>query len=143
MYVDGKGLFSDTQALTASAASTNVINLVKDGNLGIGEPMSIVIIVDVALDYTTEDETYVATLQTDELEAFGSPTTVASVTMAGGAVAGTRYVLPVPADTSCEEHIRVYYTLGGTTPTGSVTAFLIPSNMIDNSVDYASGYTIS
>ncbi len=141
-YLDAQGTFSDAQALTATAASTNVINI-GTANLGIGEPMSVLIVLDVLATATNTDETYVATLQTDELAAFGSPATIGTATITRGDAAGSRYIMPVPADTSCEEHLRVYFTLGGTSPTVTATAFLIPNNMIDNYVSYPNGYTIS
>ena len=143
MYIDAQHLFSDSQALTASAASTNLIDLGGDHNVGIGEPMAVVINVEVALDDTTGDETYVFTVEADDNSGFSSAATIATKTATRGDVAGTKYVLPIPADTSAEQYLRVYYTLGGTTPTGTVSAFLIPQNMIDNYVSYADGFTIS
>ncbi len=143
MYIDAQGTFSDAQAVTTSAASTNLINLGVDGNLGIGEPMSVVIFLDVLATATNTDETYVATLQTDALAAFGSPATIGTATINRGAAAGSRDIIPVPADTTCEEHIRVYFTHGGTSPTATYTAFLIPNSMIQNYVDYADGFTVS
>lgn len=141
MILDAQHIFSDEQALTATAVSTNVIDLGVDRNIGIGEPMAVVIVVDVALDDTTGDETYVATLQSGST---ATPTDViASVTLAAGAAAGTKYVLPIPADESADRYLRVNYTLGGTTPTGTVTAFLQPVKMIQNNVVYADAITIS
>lgn len=143
MYLDAQHLFSDAQALTASAASTNLVDLGGDHNVGIGEPMAVVISVDVALDGTTGDETYVFTVEADSTAAFSSAATIATKTAARGDAAGTKYVLPIPADESAEQFLRVYYTLGGTTPTGTVTAFLIPQSMIQNYVSYPDGFTIS
>lgn len=146
MILDAQCQFSDSQALTASAASTNLIDLGADRNIGIGEPMSIVINVEVVLDNTTADETYTATVQADSTAAFSSAITVGGVvTMAADSAAGTQFIIPLPADYSTEQFLRVYYTLGGTTPTGTVSAYLIPSSMIANSEfgGYASGYTIS
>ena len=141
MYIDAQHLFSDSQALTATAVSSNVVDLGIDGNLGIGEPMAVVISVEVALDDTDADETYVFTVQSGST---ATPTTViATKTATRGDVAGTKYVLPIPADQSADRYLRLNYTLGGTTPSGTVSAFLIPQNMIDNYVKYADGFTIS
>ena len=52
MYIDAQGKFSDGQALTASAVSSNVVDLGGDYNLGIGEPMAVVLVVDAAADGT-------------------------------------------------------------------------------------------
>ncbi len=144
MYIDKLLLMSNAQALTATAASTDVIDL-KNGenNLGIGTPMSVVITLDVAADDTTGDETYVAALETDSTSAFSSAATLGSVTITRGDVAGTKYVIALPADTNCEQYVRLNYTLGGTTPTVTVTAMMMPSCMIQNDVTYPGGFVVS
>lgn len=143
MYLDKQLQFSDAQAVTSTAASTNYIDFGVDGNVGIGEPMAVVVIVDVALDDTTGDETYVISLEADDNSSFSSAATILSKTVTRGDAAGTKYVLPIPADTSAERYLQVKYTHGGTSPTGTYTAFLIPQSMIQNSVVYADGFTIS
>lgn len=142
-YIDAQLTFSDAQALTVTAASTNVIDTVVDGNLGIGEPMVAVITLDVLATATNTDETYVIALQTDTVENFASPTALGSVTITRGAAAGSRYLLPVPMDTTGQRYFRLYATLGGTSPTVTVTAHLTRADMLDNSVNYANNYTIS
>lgn len=143
MYVDAQALFSDGQALTATAASTNLIDLGGDYNVGIGEQMSVLIVLDVAADDTTGDETYSVALQTDDNSSFSSAAEIGSATITRGDAAGSKYVIPVPADTRGERYLRLNYTLGGTTPTATVTAFLVQTSMIDNYVQYDNGYTIS
>ena len=55
---DAQNLFSDAQAVTASAVGTNVINLLTDRSIGVGEPMCVLFAIDVAADQTTGDEDY-------------------------------------------------------------------------------------
>lgn len=143
MYIDAQGLFSDAQAVTSTAASTNYVDFGVDGNIGVGEPMAVVVVVDVALDSADGDETYVISLEADDNSSFSSAATIASKTATRGDAAGTKYVLPLPADTSGERYLRVKYTHGGTSPTGTYTAFLIPQSMIQNDIYYADGITIS
>lgn len=143
MYIDSQLLFSDAQAVTSTAASTNSVNFGFDGNIGIGEPMAVVVVVDVALDAADGNETYVISLEADDNDAFSSAATIASYTATRGDAAGTKYVLHVPADTSAEKYLRVKYTHGGTSPTGTYTAFLIPLSMVQNNVVYPDGFTIS
>lgn len=143
MYIDAQNLFSDAQALTGSAASSNVIDLGVDGNLGIGEPMVVVVSLDAAADDANGDETYQFDLEFDDNGSFTSASVVASRTFARGSAAGEKFVLAVPADQSGERYLRLSYTLGGTTPSVTVTAFLIPHNMVHNYVQYADGFTIS
>lgn len=122
MLIDSRLEFSDEQALTATAASTNVIDLGSDVDVGPGRPLFVVVQVDVAADDTTGDETYVAALQTDDNASFSSATQIGSVTIAAGAAAGTRYVLGFPY--ANERYVRLNYTLGGTTPTATLSAWL-------------------
>ena len=141
MILDGQAQFSAAQALTATAVSTNVIDLKGDFNLGIGEPMSIVVSLDVASDFTTGDETYVVTLQTGSS---ATPTTViATKEIVGANAAGSKFVIGVPADSSCEQYLRLNYTLAGTSPSVTVSAYLVQTKLVDNYVQYANNYTIS
>jgi hypothetical protein len=142
-FLDDQNLYSDAQALTATAASTDLIDHGADGNLGIGEPMVVQITLDVLADNTTTDETYSAALQTDDNASFSSAVTVGSVTITAGSAAGTRFFIPVPPSTSMERYSRINYTLGGTTPTVTVTSALLPVKFVDNYVSYADGITIS
>lgn len=150
MILDSQHTFSDAQALTVTVASTNVIDLGIDRNVGIGEPMCVIITVDVAADATTGDETYQFDLETDDNVGFASPLILARrivsalpniprATMA----AGFKLVIPVPNDTTAERFLRLNYTLGGTTPLITVTAQLQPQSMIQAEAVFAKGYTIS
>jgi Bbp16-like protein len=145
MILDAQNLYSDAQALTATAVSTNIIDHGADGNLGIGEPMCVLITVDVALDNTTTNETYTATLETDDNAAFTSATAVSDArTLTAGSAAGTKFVINVPPNTVMERFSRLTYTLGGTTPTATLTAALIPLSFLANGVVfYNDAITIS
>lgn len=143
MYLDAQHLFSDAQALTSTAASTNLIDLGGDHNVGIGEPMAVVISLDVASDFTTGDETYVVTVETDDNDSFSSATTIATKAIVGANAAGSKFVVGIPADETAERYVRVNYTLAGTSPSVTITAFLTAQNMIQNYVSYADGFTIS
>jgi hypothetical protein len=105
--------------------------------------MGVAVVVEVAADDTTGDETYVVDLETDDNSGFSSATTIATLTIARGTAAGSKFFFFVPADTSAEQFLRLNYTLGGTTPTVTVSAYLQPANMIQNDIYYPNGYTIS
>lgn len=151
MYLDAHQLFSDAQALTVTAVSTNLIDLGVDRNIGIGEPLAVVINVDVAADNTTQDETYEFQVQT------GTTTTpilvVGKIGFGGGGdtteyaatflSAGARVVIPLPPTNLLDRYIRLNYVLGGTTPTITVTAHLQPMNMVQAEAIYPKNYTIS
>ena len=141
MFIDAQHLFSDAQALTATAASTNSIDLGSDRNIGVGEPMSVVITCDVAMGGTSP--TFIATLQADDNSAFSSAVSVIACPQKTAIAAGEQIVLPVPAAAMTARYIRLNYTMGGTSPTVTVTAHLMPSSMVQNYQSYADGFTIS
>lgn len=148
MYLDAQNLFSDAQALSSTAVSTNVIDLGVDRDVGDGEPMCVLITVDVAADFTTGDETYQIDIQTGST---ATPTTVIArripVVTASNATSelglGAKLVIPLPKEN--QRFLRLNYTLGGTTPSVTLTAALVPMSFADgkNFQQYASGFTVS
>lgn len=138
MFVDSQLMFSDAQALTTTAVSTNIIDLSVDRNIGKGEPMAIVLTFGV--DSGGTSPTLQVVLQTDNDVAFGSLTTIASSAVVLDAVAGDSIVLPIGY--SNERYLRLSYVTGGTTPTATVDAYLQPMSMIDGKDDLPNGYTI-
>lgn len=144
MILDAQNLFSDAQAVTADAASTNYIDLGVARNLFDGEPMAVVIQVDVAADGTTTDETYEFQIETDDNTSFSSATDLLLHSIGYASLtAGSTHVLPVPVGAAVERYIRVYYNVGGTTPSVTVTAFLQPLSMVQKYKNYADGLVIS
>lgn len=146
MIIDAHLRFSVAQSLAATAVSTNVIDLGAERRIGSGTPMAIVIVVTTALDGANVDETYTATIQTDDNEAFSSAVTLpgtGAASLPRGSAAGTRFILPIPSGSATERFIRLNYTVAGTTPSGNVTAFLTAMDMIQNEAYYADAITIS
>jgi hypothetical protein len=146
MLYDAQTLLSDAQALTATANSANVYDCGSDRNIGIGEALGVRVTVDVAADGTTGDETYTVKVVTDDNAALSSATDVTgAVSIPRGSAAGSTFIIPIPPNTTMERYIGLTYTLGGTTPTVTVTAAILPMSMIDvsgSSVYYAAGYTV-
>lgn len=123
MIIDKRLQVSSLQALTETAVSTDVIDLGQDRDIGPGDPLYFVIIARTGLADTTP--TFAASVQTDDASGFGSPTTLLTGEILSGAAAmptGKKIVLPVPHTN--ERFLRLNYTLGGTTPTVTVDAFL-------------------
>lgn len=157
MYTDARLQFSDAQALTATALSTNVIDLGVARAIGNGEEMSVLITVDVAADQGAGDEDYTfavefgtnAAISTGRQEVgrriFESGTPDAPAQNADLLVAGFAFAIPVPQLSSGEvaRYLGVRYTLAGTTPTITVTTHLVPTSVISQYTPYANGYTIS
>tara|TARA_R110000822_G_scaffold150664_3_gene289791 strand:+ start:69 stop:497 length:429 start_codon:yes stop_codon:yes gene_type:complete len=142
MYVDKLLQFSAAQALTATAVSTNVIDLGLDRDIGIGEPMAAVAFIKVAADFTAGNETYKFTLQTATDAAFTSAVTVVESGVINGdeLALGKKVVLPM-GHTNLR-YLRVNYTLAGTTPTATVDTYLSPLNFINGEAYYASGFVV-
>lgn len=139
-YVDAQNLYSDAQALTVTAVSTNLIDHGQDRNLGVGKPLGIVITVDVS---AAGGGTLTISLQADDNSGFASPATVSTTTAIAAAtlVAGAQIVLPVPPDTLMERFSRLNYVLA--TMTGiTVTAYMAPIDQIQNAQQYAAGVTV-
>lgn len=145
MFVDAKLQLSDDQALTATAASTNVIDLGIDRDIGRGEPMCAVITVTTAADTANADETYSFALETDDNDSFSSATVLATYAPAAATLAaGYQFIIPLAHEN--ERYLRLNYTLGGTTPSVTVSAYLSPQNFVDSGsgkVYYDGGYTVS
>jgi len=158
MILDAQHQFSNSQALTATAVGTNVVDLSLDRSIGNGEPMGVVFNVEVAADQTTGDEDYTFAVEYSSSEdqstgyvtmgqrIFESGTPAAPAQDADLLVAGYKFVIPIPTATldDSAQYIGVRYTLAGTTPTITVSAHLQPLSMIEvGQVDYADGYAIT
>jgi len=123
MIPDKQNTFSENQAVTVTAASTNVIDLQAGRDLAAGTPVRLHI--QVTEDFATLTSLTV-TVEGDTVENFASATTLASSGVIPVASLKAGYVFPltfVPA--TSEQYLRLYYTVSGTTATaGKVTAFL-------------------
>lgn len=143
--LDNDLVVSDAQALTATAGSTNIIDLNVTGRkIGAGEPIVFEVYIDVAADGTTTDETYTFGLQTDDDVAFGSATTLDTVTLTYAQMTlNSKHTLLFRPEFAGERYVRLYYTLGGTTPSVTLTAALQPLNTVVKKTEYPNAYTIT
>lgn len=149
MILDADLLFSDAQAVTAAAASTNYYDTgpLFSGNtgrnLGAGDELYVAISVDVAMTDASSNSTLAVTLETDDNTSFSSASTVATlVTIPATTAAGTKYFVALPRQTTVnyERYIRIYFTpANGDLTTGSFTVALVKD--VDNWTSYKSGAT--
>lgn len=137
MIVDAQECYSSSQAFTATAASTNFIDHQADRDLSIGEPQALVVVLEVAADGANSDETYSLAWQTDDNSSFSSAATLATITIPRGTAAGTRYVALAAPDTTFERYTRLNFTLGGTTPSVTISAYTVPVKALENYKAYA------
>lgn len=149
MYVDKQEEFSDSQVLTATAISTNVLDLNPNGSantlqdIGAGENMYLVVQVDVALT-SGGATTLVVTLESDSTADLATSPTVhwTSATIPKATlVAGYELVIKLPPD-NYERYLGVRYTVAtGPFTAGSISAFLTKDAQRNR--QYASGFSVS
>ncbi|ODP39260.1 Bbp16 family capsid cement protein [Sphingomonas turrisvirgatae] len=136
MIVDNTLVFSNSQAVTADAGSTNNLDIGAAGtayghsapvkrDIGIGSDIPLWISVTEAFNNLTS---LTLVLQTDDTAAFSSPKEVASKTYAAAELTlGARLKFPssLPEGTD-EQYLRLYYDVTGTAPsTGKIFAAVV------------------
>lgn len=139
MIMDRTLLFSDRQAITADAASTNIVDLGETGtvygasspvvrDVGLGNSIPLVVTVTETFNNLTS---LAIQVQVDDNSSFSSAKTVSSSThLLADLTAGSKYLLPdsIPAGTN-ERYVRLYYDVTGTAPsTGKITAGVTMGN---------------
>lgn len=140
MIFDATTLFSNAQAVTATAASTNIIDLGATGTVfggaaaltrDIGKGREIAIRASVVESFNNLTSLTIG-IETDDNAGFSSPKTVwnsPAYTVADLA-AGAKLLLPdeLPVGTD-ERYLRLKYTVAGTAPTlGRITAGVTAGN---------------
>jgi len=147
MIFDAQNTFSDAQAITASAVSTNVVDFGASGkpigaaaairkDMGRGMKVNVRIqMVEAAL--AAGAATLTVDLQTDDNEAFASPKTVWTSGPIGKAQLVAGYVFPMewfPRGTD-ERYARLNYTVAtGPLTAGKITAGVVAAGE-DNNYD--------
>lgn len=132
MILDAQNEFSDSQAVTSTAISTNVIDLDAASipkNIGGSEPLYLVIQTAVTCTDTSSDATVAFTLESDSAAALNSSPTVhfstGALAFAAYATAGTRVaVTPLPFG-DYKRYLGVRYTVAsGPLTAGAFDALL-------------------
>ena len=136
MIFSAQQLFSDDQAITASADSTNVIDLGVAGtpygaaaalNQDIGKGAKIPLLVQVTevFDNLTSLEIKISTGATTAL----GTTVISKVVLLADLVAGYQFPVDVLPNEITERYLGIEYVVVGTTPTtGKVTAGITMGN---------------
>jgi len=136
MILDNTLLFSDAQAITASAASTNQIDLgagtIIFGETAviprdIGRGLKIPLLVQVVETFNTLTSLTIA-FQTDDNSGFSSAITrwSSQAILLANLVAGNTWNVDVVLPGANERYLRLNYTVAGTNPTlGKITAGIV------------------
>lgn len=146
MIIDAQCLLWDAAALSSDAVSTNTYDSGAAGNeIFAGEPLALVICVDVAADHTTGNETYQFNILQDSAADLNTADILESrVIAAASLTAGSKHVIPLPAGAKTKRYLGAGFDGGGTTPTITVTAFIQPLSMIESGAKYyPKGYAIA
>lgn len=130
------------QAITASAASTDLIDLRSARQLAAGREIWIEVLLTVAMTDAGSDSTVTITVETDDNAAFSSPTTAVQTLAVYAAVsaAGTMRKIPLTIFATLERFVRLQFTVAnGNLTTGTFDAYLALAPQ--EATKYASGYT--
>jgi hypothetical protein len=139
MIMDAYLLLSDAQAFTATAVSTNTIDLGgTNRDIGTGTPMVAMMTIDVAADAGTGDETYEFQIITSASADLSSPTVIASRVISRTALLlGTLHYLDVPmGGVIAQRYLGARLVLGGTTPSVTATIAIIPRDFATRWTSY-------
>jgi len=143
MILDALTLFSDAQAVTATAASTNSLDMGAARNLGVGQELFVFVTVDVALTDSSSDSTIAVSLEGDSTTTFTPDGTQALFTIPALAAVGSKYFARVAPDFAANfRYLQLKYTAAnGDLTTGSFTAGIVVG--IDKVTNFAKNYTVS
>lgn len=146
MLYDKQNEFSNAQAITATAASTNYIDAATTRNLGVGEQLFVCMLITTAFTDSSSDSTVTPSLEVDDNTSFSSPATIATypVFAALTAINMLRFfhLDPITPTGSYERYMQLRYTVAnGNLTTGSITAFIVKDIAAFRA--YAVGYTVS
>lgn len=152
MYMDGLLLFDTAVALTSTAASTNVVDLLNARDMGVGDDpaLDVVVVVTSALlsagattlqvqfQGSTDNSTWTTYMQTD---------TIAKANLGQGAKIS--FDLPrLPPGVSRPRYLRLNYVVAtGPFTSGNVTSFILVDEQQNtgspNQLGYAPGIVIA
>lgn len=132
MRLDSQAIFSDAQEITASAASTNVVEISKpNGHISeVSFGKDIPLLIQVVEDFAGLTSLKVG-VQTDDNEDFSDAKTLVEASLdLADLKAGAKFpIKSVPAGN--KGYMRLYYTVTGTATAGKITAGIVDA--IDNS----------
>lgn len=141
--LDANLRFSDSQALTATADSTNVIDLSSDRDTGAGEPMCVIVYIETALGGTSSP-TLSVSIETDDNDSFSSGDVIAvSDAFTVAEIGSTGFEIVVPLPMRNERFLQLIYTLTGSSPTATVSAFYSQLSSAENQRYLPKNFTVT
>ena len=144
MILDAQLQFSNSQAVTAAAASTNSIDLGAARDIGTGENLYVVVTCEVAMTDGSSDSTLDVILYGDSTTTFTPDAQQTLFTFPALSAAGTVKIAKLdPSSAPLQyQYIELYYSPNnGNLTTGTFSAHL--TNNISKYTAYADAITIS
>ncbi len=120
MLLDQNGVLSEKQAVTTTAASTNVVDLTAAGNF---VPGAIFAFCRVDVDFAGLTSMKVA-LETAANSNFSDAVELASADFLAAALTANKSLLAVAIPAGVKRYLRAKYTVTGTATAGKVSCFL-------------------
>lgn len=127
-------LFSDQQAITATAVSTNVIDLKALSSIitvrpDIGVGIMIPILIQVVTGFTTSANTLIVSLQQSDTEGSGYADLVATIAKPASEMTSAGYIFPINAfvRNMDKRYLRLNYTVSAALVAGKITAGVVMS----------------
>lgn len=145
MITDALLRVSDAQAVTATAVSTNTIDLGVARDMGEGRDLYMVFTVVTGFATLTS---LTFEIVTDDNAALSSPTVIGAtgaITLAGGGLAaGKQHVVRIPPQIAAkgERYLGARYTVGGSSATAGAVTTDIVLDIQDGKKAYASGFSV-
>jgi hypothetical protein len=142
MIIDAQNRYSNAQAITSAAASTNIIDHGAVRDLGTGENLYVVVVVTTLMADDSSNSTITVKLQTSADDStFGTDAQTLG-TFAAVSAAGTMIIARLAPGAINLRYSRLYYTpANGDLSGGAFTAFLCHD--IAKFVAYPDNITIS
>jgi hypothetical protein len=142
MILDAQARFSNAQAITAAAASTDYMDLGEDRNLGAGEELYVGVVVTAAFTDSGSDSTLACYLYGDSTTTFTPDGSQLLFTIPALAPIGYKAFARInPGFASRYRYITVHYIPSTDLTTGAVSAFLVKNP--DTFLAFADAITIS
>lgn len=144
MILDAQLQFSDSQAVTAAAASTNYVDLGVARDIGTGESLYVVVVCEVAMTDASSDSTLDVILYGDSTTTFTPDAQQTLFTFPAASAAGTVKIAKLDPGSAplAYQYIELYYSpTNGNLSTGTFSAYLTTN--IDKYTSYADAITIS
>ncbi len=131
MLLDKQNQFSDAQEVKSTAASTNIVEVLKGALKEISFGQQIPLLVQVVEEFKGATSVKVA-VQTSDKEDFSSPTTLIETSEIPVVELKAGYKFPINfVPKGNKSYMRLYYTVNGSATAGKITAGVVAAH--DNS----------